>query len=65
MSSKRHVRRRACRGKRKYPDMQTAQIRAHIASQRAKAKINAYRCANCGSFHIGHAPAVVNRRIGP
>ena len=64
MSSKRRIRRRSCGRKRAYPTKLAAQIDARQATRRDARKINAYRCRFCHQWHIGHAPAWVNRKVG-
>lgn len=58
MASKRHLRRRICAGKQRYPTLHAA--RAAIArlqtSRSASERMNAYQCAFCGALHIGHTP---------
>lgn len=64
MSSRRHIRKRGCRGKRRYGSLLQAQICASVATRKTRQKINAYPCRNCGGYHIGHAPRRVSRRLG-
>lgn len=58
MSSKRAIRRKACKGKRRF-ETQDAAIRAAIALRRNRetyGHLSAYRCRWCGGFHFGHTP---------
>lgn len=64
MASKRHIRRKSCDGKRRYDTMVAAQVTARRATERTQSKLNAYRCTNCGGFHIGHAPVRVSVKLG-
>jgi hypothetical protein len=57
MSSKRHVRRKSCSGKRKYADQSAA-----IAVAK-RLGLGAYGCKFCHGFHIGHRP--LKSRINP
>lgn len=56
MSSKRRIRRRSCTGKVRHETEQAA--RDHIGSLvRRKGwsgRMNAYRCAFCNGWHVGH-----------
>lgn len=64
MSSKRAIRRKHCGTKRRYPD--------HAAANSAKIRmyrlygerLDAYRCSNCHSWHIGHAPMAIQIMLG-
>jgi hypothetical protein len=51
MSSKRHIRRKSCTGKRRYVTQQLA-----IAAKRGR-ELDPYRCQFCGGFHLGHRSA--------
>jgi hypothetical protein len=70
MTSKRHVRRRSCTGKRAYPTEAEAQAAARRIEQRDGRPVEAYRCRLCGKgFHVGHRPhwlrqAIAARRRG-
>jgi hypothetical protein len=57
MSSKRHVRRKACGDKRRFSDQASAiaAIRMMRAKGKAMGMLQAYRCKWCSSFHWGHA----------
>lgn len=57
MSSKRAIRRRQCKGKIRHETVEAAKAHIHNLN-RAKGyqgMMNAYRCAFCGGWHIGHA----------
>jgi len=59
MSSKRHVRRKACTGKIHHAT-QAAAITAARSLYRATGEhLTPYRCRFCHRYHIGHAPARV------
>jgi hypothetical protein len=65
MSSKRRLRRKACGSKQRF-DTEAEAIAALRALTRAKGwqgLLVPYRCAFCGHFHFGHAPANVRRRL--
>lgn len=65
MSSKRAVRRRACKGKVRYGTLPDAL--AEIHRPRSKVGVfevlNVYRCKFCTGFHVGHMPRKVRRAI--
>jgi len=64
MASKRAIRRRACLGKAKHADADAARHELRRLRQRRpddRAAINIYRCAFCKTYHIGHAPARLER----
>jgi hypothetical protein len=59
MSSKRAIRRRACKGKVRHETIEAALVHTcarSIATRGDQGPMNAYRCAFCGGFHIGHRP---------
>jgi rubrerythrin len=59
MSSKRAIRRKACKGKARHADRHTAAA-ALFALNRNKGyqgPMNVYSCKFCGGWHIGHRPA--------
>ena len=63
MASKRHVRRKQCEGKIKFPDQQTAE-RAAASHMRAHSLwMTAYHCPHCSRYHIGHPPSRVRQAI--
>ena len=47
-----------CDVKRAYPSMAIAEARANRATRRAGHLIIAYKCFDCGAFHIGHPDLV-------
>lgn len=66
MSSKRAIRRRACKGKRRFDTYVAAfaAMRALVLKKGVTWPMNAYGCRFCGGFHFGHAPAAArNRRM--
>jgi len=64
MSSKRNIRRRQCAGKRGYPSLADA-IHASKFGQRRYGwqRLNAYHCARCRAYHLGHPPRNVRQAI--
>lgn len=58
MSSKRAIRRRACKGKVRHASLEDAHahLRHLTRSKGDQGVMNCYRCAFCGGFHIGHRP---------
>ena len=63
MASKRHLRRKQCDGKIKYPDALTAHRSAGVASDRSSGWISSYKCEFCGFYHIGHPPKKIKRLL--
>lgn len=53
MASKRHLRRRSCQYKRRYPP--TDQGRAEAGRLAARLGLGVYHCPSCGGIHIGHS----------
>lgn len=57
MSSKRHIRRRACAGKQRHADQAAAF--AHLTSLRRRSAytgaLDAYRCRFCKGWNVGHS----------
>ena len=51
MSSKRHLRRRACANKRTYDTLAEAM---GAARSLRRGGVHAYGCRFCGKFHVGH-----------
>jgi hypothetical protein len=47
--------RRRCDGKAAYPRLETAEMAARRDSLRTGDYIIAYKCYDCGKWHIGHA----------
>lgn len=64
---KRDERRKMCEGKAKYDtqDKATDAMRAVRRGQHVnrRRQMTAYRCKFCGSFHFGHTPGDVRRKI--
>lgn len=59
MASKRNLRRQACTGKRRYESqlsalMAVARMTGKLATALGRHHFNAYACAFCRGFHIGH-----------
>lgn len=63
MASKRAQRRRACTGKRAYPDHASAGRAAAGARETFGEYLVPYRCSFCRQFHVGHPPRTVARAI--
>lgn len=64
MASKRHIRRKACKGKVRYTSSKAAMAAAFQARNRTHGDwIISYGCRFCGGFHIGHPPAKVRKAI--
>lgn len=65
MSSKRRLRRKACKGKRRFVDQDEAiaAIKSLTRSRGWQGLLVPYRCPFCGWFHFGHAPASVQRKL--
>ena len=59
MSSKRHIRRKSCTGKRRHvsADDGFRHIAQLHSSKGYQGHMNVYRCAFCRFFHVGHAGA--------
>lgn len=55
MASKRHMRRKACEGKRSYPTKEAAISASVSLRKRTGERTNAYGpCKFCGHYHHGH-----------
>ena len=56
MSSKRALRRRACKGKQPHADWNAANaaMRSMIRRKGDSGQMQAYRCQSCGRYHFGH-----------
>jgi len=68
VSSKRHMRRKACDGKRRHANH--AEAVAHIASlyrsgRKTGGEMGAYHCHFCKGWHVGHTPAHIDKRPRP
>ena len=63
MASKRHVRRKQCEGKLKFPDQPAAQRAAASHMKTYGQWMTGYRCKFCNGFHIGHPPKYVRQAI--
>jgi hypothetical protein len=64
MASKRNIRRRQCAGKLGYTSLTDA-IHASQFGQRRYGwqRLNAYHCAWCHTYHLGHPPRGVRQAI--
>lgn len=49
---------RACDGKAQHATREAAEhaMRALIARGAPPGRLNAYQCAHCGAYHVGHTP---------
>lgn len=56
MSSKRHQRRKACDGKRRYETSEEAVKLACYLTHRDGYPMRAYKCQFCRGYHVGHMP---------
>lgn len=58
MGSKRAIRRKACAGKVRHVDRAAAEAAIYSLNRKKgwQGPMNAYRCARCGAWHIGHTP---------
>lgn len=58
MSSKRAIRRRACKGKVRHPEQGHAHaaLRSLVRERGDQGAMTPYRCQFCGGWHIGHTP---------
>jgi hypothetical protein len=54
LSSKRHIRRKACGSKVRHATHAAAV--KHIRSLKTLTPMNAYKCEFCHGFHVGHKP---------
>lgn len=65
MSSKRAVRRKACKGKFRHADAGAArsELSRLIRSKGYNGAMNAYACRWCGGWHIGHTPGKLLDKI--
>lgn len=61
VSSKRRIRRKACKGKIRHPSRAEAQVqmREAIRARRAGGYLNVYPCPFCRGFHVGHKPGTL------
>jgi hypothetical protein len=59
MASKRHIRRKRCERKRKYPNLASATYAVFLLRQRhPHERFSSYR--HGGHWHVGHSPRSVN-----
>jgi hypothetical protein len=70
VSSKRRIRRKACKGKQRFETLDAAWtacrsvVRKNVKQGYGTGPMNAYPCKFCGGFHFGHTPAAVLRKRG-
>lgn len=63
LASKRRVRRQACSRKKGYENREHAERDIELLRQRGNMHpMNAYRCAFCGLWHVGHLKLTSKRR---
>lgn len=68
MSSKRAIRRKACKGKQRFTSLGDAwtALRAVLRGDKRRGfdpgAMNAYPCRFCGGFHFGHTPVALLRK---
>lgn len=68
MSSKRRIRRKACKGKQRFDTLDAAwtACRSVMRGDRSRGvdpgRMNAYPCRFCGGFHFGHTPAAMRQK---
>jgi hypothetical protein len=66
MSSKRHQRREACQGKKRYETYEEATRRARQDNYLYHTRMGAYKCPFSGQtphYHVGHPPAEIRRVV--
>lgn len=63
MASKRHQRKKACEGKRRFPDFAAALQACYQYKRTFGHYMRAYPCHFCGAFHIGHPPKRILRAL--
>lgn len=63
MASKRHIRRKQCEGKLRFPDQIAAERHARRNSRAHRTWLTAYHCSFCSGYHVGHPPARIRRAI--
>lgn len=56
MASKRHERRKACDGKKRYESRDHALADAMNLQNKEHWHMRAYHCQFCGGWHVGHMP---------
>lgn len=63
MSSKRRIRRKACKGKIRHADAASAwsALSALNRNKGYQGPMNAYACRFCGGWHIGHSRGAFGR----
>jgi hypothetical protein len=59
MSSKRHLRRKACENKIQYFSVGAAYQTIKYYTKKGKDVMQPYKCRFCGWYHIGHTPSFV------
>lgn len=69
MSSKRRIRRKACKGKQRFETLDAAWTACRSVVRQGRKRgtdpgsMNAYGCRFCGGFHFGHTPAALRKRV--
>ena len=61
MSSKRRLRRKGCEGKVRHASKSDGDYAAHLARQKYRDGLFAYRCRFCRGYHVGHRPGRIRR----
>jgi hypothetical protein len=54
MASKRRRRRKACQGKQRHPDKQSASQHWYALWKKDGEKMRVYKCPHCHGWHVGH-----------
>ena len=54
MSSKRHLRKKSCEGKKRHDTFLDASRAAEVMRDRHCQFLHAYRCPHCKKYHVGH-----------
>ena len=62
MASKRRQRRDSCERKVKYTHREAVRIAKRLRYRTDGDVIDAYKCTNCGCYHVGHRPYKVSQR---
>lgn len=59
MASKRHIRRKQCESKRRFPDHDSANSAMRLlifSGKKNGGYLHVYKCCFCRGYHFGHAP---------
>ena len=54
MASKRHLRRKTCEAKERYPNEDAARSGARWSWKKFATHLVPYKCQFCGGYHLGH-----------